>query len=73
MFFYTRLAGGTLAVSVVLAASMPAAAQHLANPSGTQKLQQAMMNDVPRCMRKLGTLSVMDGDDPKAVMIGARF
>src|SRR5215210_5276557 len=33
-------------------------------PSGTQKLQQATMNDVPHCVRKLGTLSVMDGDDP---------
>ena len=22
------------------------------------------MNDVPRCVRKLGTVSVMDGDDP---------
>ena len=22
------------------------------------------MNDVPHCLRKLGTVSVMDGDDP---------
>src|SRR3954452_10740852 len=44
--------------------AVPASAQHLANPSGTQKLQQAMMNDVPHCVRKLGTVSVMDGDDP---------
>jgi curli biogenesis system outer membrane secretion channel CsgG len=43
---------------------VPASAQHLANPSGTQKLQQAMMSDVPHCVRKLGTVSVMDGDDP---------
>ena len=42
----------------------PAAAQRLAKPSATQKLQQATMNDVPRCSRKLGTVSVMDGDDP---------
>src|SRR5438046_10154033 len=35
-----------------------------AHPSGTQKTQQAMMNDVPHCLRKLGTVSVMDGDDP---------
>jgi curli biogenesis system outer membrane secretion channel CsgG len=49
--------------AVTLVAS-PAAAQRLASPSGTQKLQQAMANDVPHCVRKLGTLSVMDGDDP---------
>jgi len=35
-----------------------------ARPSGTQKTQQAMMNDVPHCIRKLGTVSVMDGDNP---------
>lgn len=35
-----------------------------ARPSGTQKTQQAMMQDVPRCVRKLGTISVVDGDDP---------
>jgi len=35
-----------------------------AKPSGTQQTQQAMMNDVPHCVRKLGTVSVMDGDDP---------
>jgi curli biogenesis system outer membrane secretion channel CsgG len=39
-----------------------AAAQ--ARASKTQRTQQAMVNDVPRCTRKLGTLSVMDGDDP---------
>src|SRR5215212_6449295 len=43
----------------------PASAQRLAGPSGTQKTQQAMMNDVPHCIRKLGTVSVMDGDDPR--------
>ena len=35
-----------------------------ARPSGTQQTQQQMMNDVPHCTRKLGTVSVMDGDDP---------
>jgi curli biogenesis system outer membrane secretion channel CsgG len=44
--------------------SAPGTAQHLAGPSGTQKTQEATMNDVPRCVRKLGTLSVMNGDDP---------
>ncbi|MEJ7777930.1 MAG: SH3 domain-containing protein [Sphingomicrobium sp.] len=49
--------------ALVLTAA-PAAAQRLARPSGTQKLQQATTNDVLRCTRKLGTVSVMDGDDP---------
>jgi len=54
--------GGALIIVTALAGSAPAYAQ--ARPSGTQRTQQAMMNDVPRCYRKLGTLSVMDGDDP---------
>lgn len=36
----------------------------LAAPSSGQKLQDATMNDVPHCTRKLGTLSIRDGDDP---------
>jgi curli biogenesis system outer membrane secretion channel CsgG len=54
--------------SVVVGAALmlPAAApaQKLARASGGQKLQQATMNDVPKCTRKLGTISVADGDDP---------
>jgi curli biogenesis system outer membrane secretion channel CsgG len=52
-----------LAAAAALVA-FPASAAQLAKPSGTQRTQQAMMNDVPHCLRKLGTLSVMDGDDP---------
>ncbi|HEX7822555.1 MAG TPA: CsgG/HfaB family protein [Sphingobium sp.] len=56
-------------IATVLAATsalvmQPAMAQRLAKPSGTQKTQDATMNDVPHCSRKLGTVSVMDGDDP---------
>ena len=51
------------AAAAALAIPAPAAAQP-ARPSSTQRTQQAMMNDVPRCFRKLGTVSVMDGDDP---------
>jgi curli biogenesis system outer membrane secretion channel CsgG len=54
----------TAAAAALLASPNAASAQHLANPSGTQKTQQATMNDVPHCLRKLGTVSVMDGDDP---------
>lgn len=52
--------------SVMVAGSTPVVAKEpqLAKPSGTQRLQEATMNDVPRCTRKLGTVSVMDGDDP---------
>lgn len=53
-----------MAMVAALAMASPAAAQRLAKPSGTQRLQDATMNDVPRCVRKLGTVSVMDGDDP---------
>lgn len=46
--------------------AQPASAQRLAKPSGTQRTQEATMTDVPHCTRKLGTVSVMDGDDPSA-------
>ncbi len=52
------------AMAALAFTTAPAVAQRLAKPSGTQALQQATMNDVPRCTRKLGTVSVMDGDDP---------
>jgi hypothetical protein len=54
--------GAMLGVAAI-AWPMPVEAQ-LAKPSKTQQTQQAMMNDVPHCYRKLGTVSVMDGDDP---------
>jgi curli biogenesis system outer membrane secretion channel CsgG len=63
MFGDIRLTGATLAISAALAIPVQAAAKP-AGPSGTQRTQQAMMNDVPHCLRKLGTVSVMDGDDP---------
>ena len=47
-----------------IVALMPQTAMAQARPSGTQKTQQQMMNDVPHCARKLGTLSIVDGDDP---------
>ena len=59
---FTALALGAIVVGVSVPTS--ASAQHLAKPSGTQRTQEATMNDVPHCTRKLGTVSVMDGDDP---------
>jgi curli biogenesis system outer membrane secretion channel CsgG len=51
--------------AAILAMSAQAAAEpKQAKPSKTQQLQQKAMTDVPRCTRKLGTLSIIDGDDP---------
>lgn len=50
------------AVAGVLGATVAEA--QLARPSRTQRTQEQTMNDVPRCTRKLGTISVVDGDDP---------
>jgi curli biogenesis system outer membrane secretion channel CsgG len=35
-----------------------------AKPSNAEKLQRNAITDVPHCVRKLGTVSIMDGDDP---------
>jgi curli biogenesis system outer membrane secretion channel CsgG len=40
------------------------AAPKQASASNGQKLQEQAQNDVPKCARKLGTLSIVDGDDP---------
>ena len=53
-----------LAGAAALAFSPAPAFAQLAKPSSTQRTQEAMVNDVPHCVRKLGTVSVMDGDDP---------
>lgn len=52
------------AIAAVLAPQVQA--QRLAKPSSGQRLQEATANDVPHCARKLGTLSIEDGDDPSA-------
>ena len=52
------LAGVGLVVSGV------ADAQKLARESSGQKLQTKLSAEVPHCARKLGTLSIADGDDP---------
>jgi len=46
--------------------SAAAAAPRLAAPSSGQKLQQMTMNDVPHCTRKLGTVSIANGDNSYA-------
>ncbi|UIJ44517.1 SH3 domain-containing protein [Sphingomonas cannabina] len=50
--------------ALALCLTSGAEAQRLAKQSSGQKLQEQTMSDVPRCARKLGTVSVVDGDDP---------
>ena len=35
-----------------------------AKPSNAQKMQEAAVTDIPHCNRKLGTVSIANGDDP---------
>lgn len=53
-----------LMASAAMLGAGQAYAQKQAKPTKGQKLQQAAANDVPHCTRKLGTLSIVDGDDP---------
>jgi len=52
------------AAMVALAPQAASAQSHMAKASSGQRLQEATENDVPHCTRKLGTISVVDGDDP---------
>ncbi len=48
---------------MVCISALPALAQ--SKPTKTQRTQEQAMQDVPHCARKLGTLSIVDGDDPR--------
>ena len=55
-----------LAASILTAVPSAALAQERdAGPSNAQRMQQAAVNDVPHCLRKLGTVSIANGDDPR--------
>ena len=55
----------TFAVVALLGTSTASAGEpRQAKPSNAEKLQRQAMTDVPHCARKLGTISIMDGDDP---------
>lgn len=60
-----RIRDFVAATAMAMCIASPVQAQRLAKPSDGQKLQQQTMTDVPRCYRKLGTLSIVDGDDPR--------
>lgn len=53
-----------LAASLALSTLSPTAALAQAKASKGQQLQTQASGEVPRCSRKLGTLSIVDGDDP---------
>src|SRR5882757_1729475 len=55
---------GTALVALVATSAPAFAGGGQARASKTQRTQEQMMMDVPHCTRKLGTVSVMDGDDP---------
>lgn len=54
------------AVMLLATTSLANGQARLAKPSSGQRVQQQTLSDVPRCTRKLGTLSIVDGDDPRA-------
>jgi hypothetical protein len=53
----------SLAVTQAIIASPVSAEPKQAKPSNAEKLQRQALTDVPHCARKLGTVSIMDGDD----------
>lgn len=58
------IAGAVALVSLVTLGGAQSAPKQ-AKPSNAQKLQDQAMTEIPRCTRKLGTLSIVDGDDPR--------
>lgn len=54
------------AFSLIFTVGQANAQGNSARASSGQRMQEQEITDVPRCTRKLGTLSVVDGDDPRA-------
>lgn len=50
---------------LALVTGAPATSAKPAKPSSGQRDQEAAVQDVPHCTRKLGTMSIIDGDDPR--------
>ncbi|EJL31266.1 protein involved in formation of curli polymers [Caulobacter sp. AP07] len=69
-----KLLSGPVATSAALSFLLPfyilapSAAFAQAKPSKAQQMQTQAMTEVPHCARKLGTVSIMDGDDPRGWM-----
>lgn len=60
-----KLLGAVSMASLALSAVSTSPAFAEAKPSGAEKQQRQAMNDVPHCTRNLGTISIVDGDDPR--------
>jgi len=63
-----KLTSGLVAVAATVSMLAPVAAFAQAKPSKTQNMQTQAMAEIPHCARKLGTLSIMDGDDTRGWM-----
>lgn len=63
-----KFTSGLVAIATTLSMLAPCAAFAQAKPSKTQNLQTQAMAEIPRCARKLGSLSIMDGDDTRGWM-----
>uniref|UniRef100_B0T4Y4 SH3b domain-containing protein n=1 Tax=Caulobacter sp. (strain K31) TaxID=366602 RepID=B0T4Y4_CAUSK len=57
-----------VAVAATLSILAPAGAFAQAKPSKAQNMQTQAMAEIPHCARKLGTVSIMDGDDTRGWM-----
>lgn len=53
-----------VAIGLAFYVTTPAASFAQAKPTSGQKLQTQAAAEIPHCPRKLGTLSIVDGDDP---------
>jgi len=63
-----KLLSGLVTASVTLSMLAPVAALAQAKPSRAQQMQTQAVAEIPRCARKLGTVSIMDGDDTRGWM-----
>ena len=57
--------GTLLLAATAFATTAPSGAFAAAKPTNAQKMQDQAMAEVPHCVRKLGTLSITNGDDPR--------
>lgn len=59
-----RLVATATILAMISGNTMAVAQSSPAKPSSGQKMQQKAEADVPHCVRNLGTISIVDGDDP---------
>ncbi|MEO6093870.1 MAG: CsgG/HfaB family protein [Novosphingobium sp.] len=59
-----KLIGAVALLSTFVSSAAMAGPPRQARASNAERLQRQAASDVPHCTRKLGTISIMDGDDP---------